>query len=159
MQARMREYSLSEDRIMHLLQTEAVGRLATNGHDGYPYITPVHFVLLKERIYIHGLAAGEKIGNIKRNALVGFGVERMFSLLHHDELPCDTNTRYESVIARGHASLVNDGATRLSVLDAIVAKYAPQHHGTAYPQNMLKMTAVIGIDMHTCTGKFYSAQA
>lgn len=156
MQARMKDHPLSPEQIAHLLDTEPVGRLATTGADGCPYITPVHFVYVDGRICIHGLAAGEKLHNIKRSSLVGFEVDKMLSLIHDPALPCDTNTEYQSVIIRGRASVVESPAAVANVLDAVVAKYAPQHVGKAYPPNMLKMTAVIAVDAMSCTGKFYA---
>ena len=157
MQARMKDHPLSPEQIAHLLDTELVGRLATNGADGCPYVTPVHFTVMDGTVYIHGLAAGEKLANIKRDPLVGFEVDKMLSLIHHPDLPCDTNTAYQSVIIRGRASVVQDTATVTRVLDAIVAKYTPRHAGKGYPPNMLKMTAVIAVDVTSCTGKFYPA--
>lgn len=159
MQARMKKYPLSESQVQHILESEQVGRLATIGEDGCPYVTPVHFVFLQGAIFIHGLATGEKLQNIAANSLVGFEVERMISLIHDEEKPCDTNTEYESVIIRGSASLVADPDVKTSVLDAIVEKYTPQHAGKAYPPNMLKMTGVIRLQIKSCTGKYYPREA
>ncbi len=41
-------------------QDTTVGRLATNGADGYPYITPVNFVCHQGHIYFHCASKGEK---------------------------------------------------------------------------------------------------
>ena len=57
MQARMKKYPLAQEKIVELLTAEHVGRLATMGQDGFPYITPVHFVFMSDKIFIHGLAA------------------------------------------------------------------------------------------------------
>lgn len=157
MQTRMKKYPLAEEKIHDLLATEAVGRLASTGADGFPYITPVHFVFWEGKIFIHGLAVGEKLSNIKKDARVGFEVERMLGLVHDDKLPCDTNTSYESVIIRGNAVLLEDSALKLAVLDAFVVKYAPHHAGRSYPESMLKMTGVIVMDVLSCTGKYYPA--
>ena len=156
MQARMKKYPLSEQQVQELLNSEQVGRLATTGSDGYPYIIPVHYTYMGGCIYIHGLGAGEKIDNIRANSKVCFEVDRMQGLLHGDE-PCDTNTLYESVIIRGDASLVEAVEKKIAVLDGIITKYTPQHQGKAFPDNMLKMTAIIEIVVSTCTGKYYSA--
>lgn len=47
MQARMKKYPLAEEKVHDLLATEAVGRIASSGADGFPYITPVHFVFCR----------------------------------------------------------------------------------------------------------------
>ena len=157
MQARMKKHPLSTEQIENLLRGEHVGRLATLGEDGFPYVIPVHFAHAGGCLYIHGLAAGEKLDNIRKNPNVGFEADTMRSLLHGEE-PCNTNTEYESVVVRGRASIVDDPALKIAALDAIVAKYTPQHAGKAYPENMLKMTAVIAVSMDSCTGKYYPAQ-
>lgn len=157
MQARMKKYPLSEDRMAALLDREAVGRLATLGEDGYPYVTPVHFAWHAGVIYIHGLAAGEKLRNLQRDPRVGFVVDGMTGLNHGDG-PCATNTTYESVIIRGRAALVEDPDVKTAALDAIVAKYTPQHIGKGYPANMMQMTAVITISVESRTGKYYAAE-
>ena len=157
MQARMKKYPLAEEKIQALLALEPVGRLASLGADGFLYVAPVHFVCAQGKIFIHGLAAGEKLANIKRDSRVGFEVEKMFGLVHDDKLPCETNTSYESVIIRGNAALVEDPALKTVILDAFVAKYAPHLVGRPYPETMLKMTAIIAIDVQSCTGKYYPA--
>lgn len=156
MQARMKKYPLAQEKIVELLTAEHVGRLATTGQDGFPYITPVHFVFMSDKIFIHGLAAGEKLANIKSDGRVGFEIEKMHGFVQ-DELPCDTNTSYESVIIRGHAALVTDIDTKIAVLNALVDKYTPQHSGKSYPDTMLKMTGVVEIAIQSCTGKHYPA--
>ena len=154
MQKRMKEHPLPEEEITSLLGSEAVGRLATLGVDGYPYVIPVHYAFLDGHIYIHGLAAGEKLENINKNPLVGFEVDSMGSLIHGDG-PCNTNTEFKSVIIRGKAALVEERDEKAAALDAIVAKYAAQHSGSPYPDSMMKMTAVIRITVDSCTGKQY----
>ena len=159
MQARMKKYPLSETQVNNLLNTELVGHLATIGADGYPYVTPVHFVFMEGKIYIHGLAVGEKLENIKKCSLVGFEVEKLISFIQDPDKPCGTNTVYESVIIRGTAATLEDTDQKIAVFDATIAKYTPQHIGKTYPPNMMKMTGVIEITVHSCTGKYYPAQA
>lgn len=156
MQSRMKEHPLAEKDIAELLATETVGRLSTLGQDGFPYTVPVHFIWLDGQVYIHGLAAGEKLRNIRANPHVCFEVDRMQGLIHAPE-PCDTNTAYQSVIIRGTAREVDATPEKIAALNAIVNKYTPQHEDGAYPDRMLKMTAVIAIAGERCTGKFYPA--
>jgi len=158
MQARMKKYQLTRNQTENLLKTEPVGRLATLGEDGFPYITPVHFVYMGGCIYFHGLAAGSKLANIQKDGRVCFEVERLESLLH-DANPCDTNTVYQSAIIMGRAEVVEGLEEKKGVLDAIVAKYTPQHRGREYPENMVKMTAVVRIAVTSCTGKYYPGTA
>ena len=81
----------------------------------------------------------------------------MEGLIHGDE-PCNTNTRFQSVVIRGKAFMVENPDEKRAALDAIVAKHAPRHSGESYPDSMLKMTAVIGVRVESCTGKRYPGE-
>lgn len=58
MQGRMKQHQLSKEEIDSVLSNAQVGRIATLNENGYPYIVPVHFIIIKEKIYIHGLIKG-----------------------------------------------------------------------------------------------------
>lgn len=155
MQGRMKEHPLSPEEITALLLTEQVGNLGTISPDGFPYVTPVHFVLIEGRVYIHGLCKGQKISYLEENPKVCFEVFRMNNLIHDAELPCETNTDYQSVIILGEAKLVEDDSLKIKVLDEVVKKFTPQHVGKSYPSAMLKATGVIEILPLETTGKFF----
>lgn len=154
MQSRMQKYQLTREQFDALLQKEELGHLGTIDAKGFPYITPVHFVYLDDKIYIHGLAKGEKVANIRDNAKVCFQVQGPYSYIQA-EAPCDTNTSYQSVIIRGSAGILDNRKLCGDVLDAIVKKYTPQHVGRDFPEAMLKMTGVIAITIEERTGKYY----
>jgi uncharacterized protein len=155
MQGRMKEHPLSPEEIKSLLLAEQVGNLGTISAGGFPYITPVHFVLIEDKIYVHGLRIGQKIKYLKENPKVGFEVFKMNGLIHDPELPCDTNTDYQSVIILGTAKLIDDDSLKIKVLDEVVKKFTPQHTGKAYPAAMLKATGVIEITALETTGKYF----
>ena len=155
MQARMKEHPLTAEQMDSLLDSIEVGHLATLGENGCPYVTPVHFVRMNGRVYFHGLAAGQKLKNLRADSRVCFEVEGPHQYIQAST-PCDTNTAYESVIIMGHAVVVEDPVVKTAALNAVVAKYTPQHAGAAYPANMLKMTAVVEITISEITGKYYA---
>ncbi len=155
MQGRMKEHQLSRAEIETLLTEEMVGNLGTISEDGFPYITPVHYVWMDDKIYIHGLRIGQKIDYLKKNPNVGFEVFKMNALIHDAELPCDTNTDYQSVIMQGKGKVVTEEELCVKVLDAVVLKYTPQHAGKTFPPAMLKATGVIEIDPLEITGKYF----
>jgi nitroimidazol reductase NimA-like FMN-containing flavoprotein (pyridoxamine 5'-phosphate oxidase superfamily) len=155
MQGRMKEHPLTQEEIELLLNNELVGNLGSISPKGFPYITPVHFVKLKDKIFIHGLCKGSKIDNLKVNPKVGFEVYKYNGLIHDPNLPCDTNTDYQSVVILGTAKLTDDESIKIQVLDEVVKKYTPQHTGKSYPTNMLKATGVIEITPIDITGKFF----
>lgn len=155
MQGRMKEHPLSQEEIKALLLEEQVGNLGTISPNGFPYVTPVHYVLIDGKIYIHGLCKGQKISYLTGNPNVCFEVFKMNGLIHDAELPCETNTDYQSVIILGAAKLVDDDTLKIKVLDEVVKKFTPQHAGKSYPAAMLKATGVIEITPLETTGKFF----
>lgn len=157
MQHRMKTHQLSEEQIHRLLERSQTGSLATLGLDGTPYIIPIHFIYYQNAIFAHGLPKGKKIDNISNDARVGFCVYEMDKLLlDPNGKPCDTNTKYESVIISGTAKLVDNIEEKNSVLKEIIKKYTPHLVNRELPNNMVKGTAVIRIDLSTITGKYYS---
>ena len=155
MQARMKEHQLTADQIVALLDKAPVGHLGTVDEKGFPYVTPVHFVHLDDSIYFHGLARGRKLANLAACPKVCFEVAGEHSYIQA-ETPCGTNTAYRSVIITGRAATVDALDLKTRVLDAIVAKYTPQHSGASFPANMLQMTAVVEITIIEITGKYYA---
>ncbi|UQZ90242.1 nimA protein [Deltaproteobacteria bacterium Smac51] len=156
MQHRMKTHPLTTEQIDELLIRALTGTLATINTDGSPYAAPIHFIYLDNAVYFHGLPKGSKIDNLKADPRVSMTVYEMESLLlAPDGQPCDTNTKYRSVILSGLASLVEDMGLKKEILSAIVKKYTPHLNSNAFPDNMVKGTAVIRIQINSLTGKYY----
>ena len=156
MQHRMKTHMLTQDEIDKLLFRAATCSLATLNEDGTPYVTPMHHVYYNGCIYIHGLPRGKKIDNIKSDSRVSMTIYEMDGLLLDPAgKPCDTNTKYQSAIISGKATLVDDIEYKRKVLAEIVKKYTPHLTGNALPENMVKGTAVIQIEILDITGKYY----
>jgi len=152
----MKTHPLTKEKIDNLLLSTSIGSLATLNNDGSPYVIPVHFLYYNEAIYIHGLPKGQKVDNIGADSRVSMTVYEMESLLlDPNEEPCETNTKYESVIVSGKATLVDDKEHKKEVLAEIVKKYTPHLTQKEIPDNMVKSTAVIKIEMQNVTGKYY----
>lgn len=157
MQHRMKTHQLSEEQIHQLLERSQIGSLVTLNSDGTPYVTPMHFVYYQNAIFTHGLPNGKKLDNIADDPRVGFCVYEMDKLLLDEEgKPCDTNTKYESVIISGTARLADDINEKENILKKIVEKYTPHLASKELPINMVKGTVVIQIDITEITGKYYS---
>jgi nitroimidazol reductase NimA-like FMN-containing flavoprotein (pyridoxamine 5'-phosphate oxidase superfamily) len=152
----MKTHPLSEERLNDLLSRVQTGSLATLNPDCTPYNTPVHFVHMNEYIYVHGLPKGQKIDNIVRDSKVGFtAYDMQVLLLDENGKPCDTNTKYESAIATGSATLVENVEEKRMALQKVVEKYTPHLANVPLPENMVRGTAVIRISITQLTGKFY----
>jgi nitroimidazol reductase NimA-like FMN-containing flavoprotein (pyridoxamine 5'-phosphate oxidase superfamily) len=151
----MRDHQLTLQDSEAVLNKVSTGHLATLGQDGFPYVTPVHYVYADNHIYVHGALKGTKMNNIQSNPCVSFEVTQELGLIDADA-PCNTNTRFQSVIVKGEARIVDDSALRQKVLDLIVKKYTPQHEGKEFPIGALKITGVIAIKILAITGKYYT---
>jgi nitroimidazol reductase NimA-like FMN-containing flavoprotein (pyridoxamine 5'-phosphate oxidase superfamily) len=151
----MLKHQLSEAEIDDVLSRASIGHLSTVGPDGYPYVTPVHFVHKDGVIYIHGAIKGQRNNYIKENPKVSFAAALEEGLIDAPE-PCDTNTRFKSVVVKGDASITNEKDTKLLVLDLIVKKYTPQHIGKTFPDEAMKITGITAIKILAKTGKYYT---
>ncbi len=113
--------------IQRILSSTNIGRLATNGQDGYPYIVAVNFVSLEGNIYFHCAPKGEKLDNLNRDPRVCFEVDVPLSYIDIGLDPnrpiCNLHQFYHCVIIRGEASVVKDNALKVDTLNALVAKH------------------------------------
>lgn len=157
MQPNTKKHLLSKEETERLLQNQQVGHLATINPEGHPYVTPVHYVYMDEKIYIHGMGVGQKVENLQRNPLVGFEVQECgdFKVSPVAKTACNVNTEYESVIITGQAALVEDAALKEAVLWAFVRKYVPSLEALPMPATSIANTCVIELGIETMTGKFY----
>ncbi len=155
MQYRMKTHPLSNDKINFLLQRAKTCSLATLNADGTPYCTPIHFVHYKGYIYFHGLPKGKKLENIARDPRVGVTIYEMDGLLlDPDKKPCDTNTKYESVIISGIAEVLEDIDEKKVILEEVINKYTPDLT-KKIPNDMANSTAVVRIEIKGISGKYY----
>ncbi len=156
MQFRMKNHQLTKEQVEDLLEKSQDCVLATHGSDGFPYAIPMNFLYYNDKIYMHGLAKGQKIDNIKLNSKVCVEVHKMLGLLYEDiDVACDVNVKYNSVIVLGHARLLTDIGAKREILNRIVNKYTPQFSGKVLPDNMVKCTGVIEVEIQEYTGKYY----
>lgn len=160
MQFRMKNHQLTKEQVEDLLERSQDCVLATQGSDGFPYAIPMNFVYYNDEIYMHGLPKGQKIDNIKLNSKVCVEVHEMLGLLYEDidvacDVACDVNVKYNSAIILGYASLLTDIGAKREILNRVVNKYTPQFSGEVLPENMVRGTGVIKVEIKECTGKYY----
>ncbi len=112
--------------IERILSSTDIGRLASIGADGYPYITPVNFVCSDGNVYFHSAAKGEKLDNLKRDSKVCFEVDVPLAYV---DAGFDPDRRigklgrlYHCVIIRGEARVLPDGPLKVATLNALIAK-------------------------------------
>jgi uncharacterized protein len=115
------------EKIREILVRCRVGRFATIGADGYPYITPVNYVFYQGAIYFHCAHQGEKIDNIARDNRVCFEVDIPLSYFDlasdPSRPPCLVHQFYHCVIIRGRAEVVQDMQEKVASLNALMAAH------------------------------------
>ena len=118
------------EKIREILTRSRVGRLATVGRDGYPYITPVNYVYCKDSIYFHCAHKGEKIDNIRADSRVCFEVDIPLAYLDlafdPARPPCQVHQFYHCMIIRGRAYIVEDPLEKVAALNALMASHERQ---------------------------------
>ena len=148
-----------------ILAAATIGRMATIGQDGYPYITPVNFVYDQGCIYFHCALKGEKLDNIANDPRVCFEVDIPLAYidlgLNPDGGPCKLHQFYHCVIIRGEARVLPDGDRKAAALNALTAKHEP---GRSFPpvtadMPACKACAVVAIKPLRMTGKSDLAQS
>lgn len=120
---------------------------ASDANGGFPYVVPVNFVRIGQRLYIHGATEGTKIDLIAQDGRVAFA------------LSCDVQpdgarhtTFYKSVCGTGHACLVTDAEEKAKALAAIGRRYNSDCASTL-PEEHKAKTGIIRIDILALMGK------
>jgi len=157
---RRKEEEITDIReIEKLLEGCTVGRLATVGRDGYPYITPLNYVYLQQAIYFHSAAAGEKLENIAANPQVCFEVDVPLAYLDTcydpSKPPCAVNQLYKSVIIRGRAEIVDDIDKKLTALNALMASHerVEEFTGVTINHSAVNRCVVVVVHVDFISGK------
>jgi len=147
---RRKDRLATEEVAKDLLKQNEYGILATLGEDSMPYAVPMSYAYVDNAIYMHCATKGHKLDNIRANAKVSFCVVGDTELF-----PGDFSTNYESTIAFGTASIIEDREEKVKGLKALIDKYSPdfQKEGMDYINRAFDATCVIKVDIEYMTGK------
>ena len=147
------------EEIVAILERCTIGRLATLGADGFPYITPVNYVYWQESIYFHCSHRGEKVDNIKRDSRVCFEVDIPLAYKERacapEAAPCSVHQFYHSVIIRGKAEIVTDSTEKVAALNALMASHEknPRYNEIVAEMHEVAACSVVAVRVMTMTGK------
>lgn len=132
------------------------GILCVNGDDGYPYSVPVNYIYEDGKIYIHSAKYGYKIEAIESNNKVCFA-----AIINASVVQNKFTAAYQSIIAKGTASLVEDDKLRRHILEQFIYKLSPEHieNGMKFVNAAFEKTALICIDIEELTGKQNMAES
>lgn len=150
--------------IEQILQRETIGRMATIGKDGFPYITPVNYVYLNGSIFFHCAHEGEKIDNILRDSKVCFEVDVPLSYLgmefDPERPPCQVHQFYHCVIIRGRAELVEEINVKVAALNALMTSHEKNNKfkQITAETEAVELCSIVRIRVESITGKSDLAQ-
>jgi nitroimidazol reductase NimA-like FMN-containing flavoprotein (pyridoxamine 5'-phosphate oxidase superfamily) len=115
-----------------------------------PYIVPLCFGYHDNSLYFHGAIKGLKIDLIRANPNVCFEFDTLTETIE-SENACDFSMKYQSVVGTGKAVLIEGLDKKCQALEIIKTQYSDKQF--QYPENMVKATAVIKVEIESMTGK------
>ena len=145
------------DRIQKIIDACQCMRIAL-ADGACAYIVPVNFGYDKagKAFYFHGAAKGRKIDLIRQNGYAGFEMDTDHRLVTADEA-CGFSFEYSSIIGKGRITVVDDLEEKRHGLDCIMEHMAGGGRWE-YPDPMLKLTAVIRLDVEEQLGRILCYQ-
>lgn len=109
---------LSDEEAKRVLTEGQTLVLALHGDDGYPYAVPLNYVYHDGKVYVHCAKAGHKLDAIRRDPKVSFTV-----IERDDVVPEKLATYYRSVIAFGHARILEDDEEKRRAAEVLGLHY------------------------------------
>lgn len=150
MDRKMRRYrqELPADEVSRILRDGKVGVLAVEGDDGYPYAVPLNYVADRQCIYFHCAARGHKIDALRRNPKCS-----MCIIEKDDVVPEKFTSYFRSVIAFGHAEIIDDIKEKRAALMLLCDKYSLGIDAATEISKFLKPVCIVRIKIDSITGK------
>jgi len=144
-----REIIKDRDTIEGIIRSAKVCRIGLVD-DGQPYVVPVCFGYVDGVLYFHSAPRGRKVEALRKNDAVCCEFDVDVEIVRNGDA-CKWSVRYRSAIGFGRASIVEEPEEKRRALDVIVAQYGskPQE----YPEDTLRRTAVVKIEIESLTGK------
>ncbi len=115
-----------------------------------PYIVPLSFGYHDNVLYFHGALKGQKIDLLRKNPNVCFEFDLITEPVE-SEKACSWSMKYQSVIGFGKASFLEGSDEKRKALCVVMAQYSDRLF--QFPENILKATAVIKVEIESMTGK------
>lgn len=149
-QMRRKNQELPKQECNEILLNGKTGTLAVIGDEDYPYVVPLNYIYLDDKIYFHCAKEGHKIDAIKKNSKVSFCV------VGKDEVvPEVFGTDFRSVIIFGNARIIRDDEI-MPVIRKFTKKYCPKETNDAIQKEIdkdFKRLCIVEIEIDHMTGK------
>ncbi len=120
----------------------------------YPYVVPLHYGYKMEdgklTFYMHSAREGHKLDCLKENGNVFVEIDRGESLITSEQ-PCSFGAEYESVMCRGRAKILENGAEKTAALINLMKTQTGQDF--QINEKMAAAVTVIKVDVEYYTAK------
>lgn len=149
---RRKDRQISQEEAKKLLESAEYGVISSVGEGNIPYGVPISYIYIEDKLYIHCAKKGRKNENFQNNDAVSFCVVGKTEPIYE---PGNFSTVYESAIARGTISLVEDREEKVNALRLLCMKYLPEHEDKIEKaiEASYQATAVYVISVKAVTGK------
>ena len=142
---------VSDEKAREIMEKAEYGIFITADKEGQPYGIAVSHVVDGDKVYFHCAAdVGRKLDNIRENNKVCMN----FTTNTYVDEEKYTH-RYESVVAEGVATIVEDREEKYHALQRIAKKYAPASFKDSdeYILPKMEITGVVRVDVEMLSGK------
>ena len=120
----------------------------------YPYVVPLHYGYKMDdgrlTFYMHCAKEGHKLDCLRANNNVFVEIDRGESLIYASQ-PCSFGAEYESVMCRGKAAILDDGAEKTEALINLMKIQTGQDY--EINEKMAAAVNVIRVDVESYTAK------
>jgi uncharacterized protein len=122
--------------------------------DGQPFVIPTMFARVGDELYLHGSAASRMLRNLSAGAPVCVTVTLMDGLVLARSV-FNQSMNYRSVVALGHAKLIDEPAEKLRALQAFTEKMIPGRWQDARQPNEkeLRATSIVSLPLTEISAK------
>lgn len=133
---------LSREDCTALLSAGRYGRLGLS-LDNLPYVVPMSYVYLDDKIYLHSRGGGKKIDFVSKNPHVCFQIDQL-----------DKN-KWSSVLAVGQARLSSDMEAKTRMLEVFTKKGLGGHGDKQFQKDELERMemTIWEIEIEEMTGR------
>ena len=146
------ERQLSPEATMETLKRGDHGTLSVNGDDGFPYATPVNYIVVNDKVYIHSAPYGYKMECLEKSRKCCFSV-----IVSAQIIASKITAAFESVVITGDVAIVTDETEKRTALEAFVTQKHPGYEDIGFKMidKLFHKTALLRIDAKEMTGKAY----
>ena len=139
----------SREEIETIIRRSNVCRLAMIDGDE-PYIVPMNFGYLNNRLYFHSARQGRKLDILRRNNRICFEFDIDHRVVEGDR-GCEWGFGYQSVIGTGKVSFIDAPEAKKEALAIIMRQYSDQTF--EYAERAVNKTVVFSVAIETMSGK------